>query len=61
MTNREIAIKSILELPEEASWEEIQERINFIAGIRKGILELDEGKGIPHSQIREEFKEWLTN
>ena len=47
MTTKEVAIRSIQELPEEATWEDIQERINFVAGVRKGLRELDEGKGIP--------------
>jgi predicted transcriptional regulator len=59
MTTKEVAIRSIQELPEEATWKDIQERINFVAGVRKGLRELDEGKGIPHERIREEFSEWL--
>jgi predicted transcriptional regulator len=61
MTTKEIAIRSIQELPGDATWEDIQERINFIAGVRKGLRELDEGKGIDHKRIREEFKEWLSS
>jgi predicted transcriptional regulator len=61
MTTKEIAIRSIKELPENATWEDIQERINFIAGVRKGLRELDEGKGIDHERVREEFKEWLLS
>jgi len=61
MTNKEIALKTIERLPEDASWEDIQERINFIAAIRKGLRELDEGKGVSHDKIRQEFAEWLTN
>lgn len=59
-TTKEIAMHTIEELPEEATWEDIQERINFIAGVRKGLRELDEGKGIPHDRVKEEFAEWLT-
>jgi hypothetical protein len=61
MTIKEIAIRSIEELPEGATWEDIQERINFMAGVRKGLRELDQGKGIPHEKIREEFREWLSS
>ncbi len=61
MTSKEIALKTIEHLPEDASWEDIQERINFVAGVRKGLRELDEGKGVPHDKVREEFAEWLTN
>lgn len=56
MTAKEIAIQTIQGLPENVSWEDIQERINFIAGIRKGLREIEEGKGIPHEKIREEWR-----
>jgi len=61
MTTKEIAIRSIQELLEDATWENIQERINFVAGVRKGLRELAEGKGIPHERIREEFSGWLSS
>jgi hypothetical protein len=61
MTTKEIAIRTIQELPDDASWEDVQERINFVVGVRKGLGELDEGKGIPHDQAKEEFAEWLTD
>lgn len=61
MTTKEIAIKTIQGLPENATWEDIQERINFVAGVRKGLRELDAGKGILHEKVREEFREWLSS
>jgi predicted transcriptional regulator len=60
MTTKEIALKTIQELPEKATWEDIQERINFIAAVGKGLEELDAGKGVPHETVRQEFAEWLT-
>ena len=61
MTSKQIALKTIEQLPETASWEDIQERINFVAGVRKGLNELDTGQGIAHDRVREEFAEWLTD
>lgn len=61
MTTKEIALKTIKELPEDASWEDIQERINFVVAVRKGLAELDEGRGLPHEKVKEAFAEWLTN
>lgn len=60
MTTKEIALKTIEQPPANTSWEDIQERINFIAGVRKGLGELDGGKSIPHDKVKEEFAEWLT-
>jgi len=61
MGTKEAAIRSIQELPEDATWEDVQDRINFIVGVRKGLRELDEGKGITDDRVREEFAEWLTD
>ena len=61
MTVKEKAIKIIQELPEDATWEDIQERISFMAGVRRGLRELSEGKGIAHDKVKEEFAEWLTS
>ena len=61
MNIKEMAIKSIEQLLQDAAWEDIQERINFIAGVRKGLHELDEGKGITHAKVKEEFSECLSS
>lgn len=61
MNVKEIAIKTIQQLPADATWEDIQERINFVAGVRKGLRELQEGKGIPHQAVIREFTEWLSS
>jgi hypothetical protein len=61
MSTKEIAIKSIQDLPEDATWEQIQERINFVAGVRKGFFELDEGKGISHERVKDEITKWLSS
>ncbi len=60
MTTKELAIDTIKGLPDDATWDLIQERINFVAGVRKGLREHDEGKGIPHDRVKEDFAEWLT-
>jgi predicted transcriptional regulator len=60
MTTKEMAIKTVQELPEDATWEDIQERINFVAGVLKGLRELEEGEGIPHEKVKEECKKWLS-
>lgn len=61
MTIKEIAIKTIEQLPDDCNWEDIQDRINFVSGVRKGLRELDVGKGLPHEKVRQEFSEWLLD
>jgi hypothetical protein len=58
MTVKESAIKTIQQLPPYASWEDIQERIHFVAGGRKGLRALDEGKGIAHEKVKQHSVKW---
>lgn len=60
MSTKELAIDTIRGLPENASWEEIEERIHFVAGIEKGLEEVRQGKLVPHEEIRAALKGWLA-
>jgi len=61
MTSKQIVLKTIEQLPEDASWEDIQEPINFVAGVRRGFCELDEARGIADDKVKEELAEWLRD
>ncbi len=60
MTVKELAINTIKNLPDNAIWEDVKERIEFVTGIRKALNELDEGKGISHGQVEKESSSWIT-
>lgn len=55
MTTKELAIQTISRLPDNADWMQIEERIHFVAGLRKGLHELDRGEGIAHSMVKASF------
>lgn len=60
MKIKEIAIEAIKELSNDVTWEDIKERIDFIAAVRKGLKELDEGHYIEHEDIKKELKGWIS-
>jgi hypothetical protein len=57
VTTKQIAIQTIQQLPDDGTWGGNPGTHSFRGGLR----ELDEGKGIPHDQVREELAEWLTD
>ncbi len=57
MTTKDRAIKTIQELPDTATWEDISERIRFLAGIDKGLADIKAGKVVPHEEVKESLKE----
>lgn len=60
MTYKDIAIKTIQELPESATLADIEERIHFLAEIEKGLSDIKSGKVTPHSEVKESLKKWLS-
>ena len=60
MTSKEKAIKIIQDLPDSVTWIDIEERIRFLAAIDKGMDDIKSGKTIPHKQVKESLKEWLS-
>lgn len=61
MTEKEIVIKAVSDLPDDCSIDEIADRIEFLAAVRKGLDQLDRGEGIPHEEIKRQLASWLTN
>jgi predicted transcriptional regulator len=61
MTTKEIAIKTIQGLPDDASWADIEDRIRFLAALEKGLEEIKAGKTIPHEEVKESLKTWLSS
>jgi len=60
MTSKEIAIKTIRELPDSATWADIEERIRFLGSIDRGLADIKAGRVIPHDEVKESLKKWLS-
>ena len=61
MTQKELVLDAISELPNDASLDEIAERVDFLTAIQKGFDQLDRGEGISHEEIKRQLASWLTN
>jgi predicted transcriptional regulator len=61
MSTRE-AVQTILQrLPPDVSLHEVAREIEFIAGVREGLAELDRGEGIPVDEVRRELRTWVKS
>ena len=61
MTEKEIVLETIRALPDDCSIEDIAERIEFMAAVRKGLDQLDSGEAIPHDEVKKQLASWLTS
>ncbi len=56
-----MVLKTIRELPDDCSIDEIADRVEFLAAVKKGLDQLDRGEGIAHDEIKKQLASWLTN
>ena len=59
MSNRQIVEDLLERIPEDASLHDIAREIEFIAGVRQGLSELDRGEGIPIEEVERELPTWI--
>jgi predicted transcriptional regulator len=61
MTEKEMVLNTVRGLPDDCSIDEIADRIEFLAAVRKGLDQLERGEGIPHDEIKKQLATWLTS
>lgn len=59
MTTKQLVLKTVKNLPENASIEDAMERLLFLAKVEKGIAQADAGKTIPHDRVKDRMRKWL--
>jgi predicted transcriptional regulator len=59
MTNKQIVEDLLRRVSEEASLHDIAREIEFIAGVRQGISELDRGESISLEEVERELPSWI--
>jgi predicted transcriptional regulator len=55
---RDKVIETIKELPPEFDLDDLIERLIFVEKVEKGLEQLDEGRTIPHDEVRKITKTW---
>jgi len=60
MKDKQVAIETINNLPENASMEEIAEELQIMAAIRKGKEDVRSGRVKSHAQVEKMFEEWIS-
>ena len=60
MSTKEMAMETIRDLPDNVSWQEIEERIRFLAAIEKGREDVRKGRVVPHEEVRDLLQTWTT-
>jgi len=60
MSDKQLALESIRRLPEDVSLDVITERLEFLAGIRKGLDQVERGETVSHEEVKRQLATWLS-
>jgi len=60
MSTKELALETIRDLPDDASWRQIEERIHFMAAIESARAETRRGEVVAHDEVRDLLSGWLS-
>jgi predicted transcriptional regulator len=58
MSNKEMVIDAVRELPEEATLEDILEQIRILAALQQSVQAADAGQVIPHEEVKKRVASW---
>lgn len=59
MTNKEIVQNLLQRIPDDASLHDIARKLEFIAAVRQGLAELDNGQSVSLQEIEHDLSSWL--
>jgi predicted transcriptional regulator len=60
MSDKEAVLELVKRLPAEASLQRILQEIQFIAAVKEGLDEIDQGKGISVEAVEQMLETWTT-
>ncbi len=60
MSNKEVVSDLLARLPDDVSLQRIAREIEFIAGVREGLDQLDRGEGVPIGEVEKMIESWTT-
>ena len=55
-TTRDRILDALQDLPADATVDDAIEKLLFLAKIDAGVAELDQGKGIPHEEVKQRLR-----
>ena len=59
MTNKEIVQDLLRRIPDDASLQDIARELEFIAAVRQGLTELDNGQTVSIEEVKRDLPSWI--
>ena len=60
LSAKQASLRLIERLEDDVSFEDIIYELYFLQKVERGLRDVEEGRTIPHEQVRKEFEQWLS-
>jgi predicted transcriptional regulator len=60
MSDKQLVLDAIGNLPDEVTLQEISEKVEFLAAIQKGLDEIEHGETVSHAEVKRQLAQWLS-
>jgi hypothetical protein len=60
MTRKELLHKVVDQLPDNPDWADVVDRILYIEGIERGLVDVEAGRTITHEELLKRIKSWRS-
>jgi predicted transcriptional regulator len=60
MTAKAEVLQAVGDMPDNASYEEIARRIDFIAKVKRGMEQAARGEGTPVQEVIQQIPKWIS-
>jgi predicted transcriptional regulator len=60
MSTKQMVLDAVKKLPEDATIEDINEQIEILAAIQRGIEAADEGRVVSHEEVKRRLATWTS-
>lgn len=57
-TVRDRVLRAVEELPRDASFDDVMERVYLLQKVEQGRRQIEDGQGIPHEEAKRRMKRW---
>jgi len=60
MSQKELVLEAIRDLPDDATIDLIADRVDFIAGVQQGFTDFDRGDTVSHEEVKKHLATGLS-
>jgi predicted transcriptional regulator len=60
MSQKELVLNAFTRLPDDCTFQDMAEKLRFLAAVQEGIDQLDRGETVSHEEVKKDLASWLS-